>query len=159
MNKNNLLICIFGLVAMVIGLFVYFWQQHDFQSIDGQSYRYKQLNEQVVIVNYFAEWCAPCIKEIPALNQLNDWVNTQPDMQFFAVSYDALSAAELKAVGEKYSMAFPLVADVGSGFPIAKPPYLPATFVLDKGHIKGPILGEQTYDSLKVAIADLLAAP
>ncbi len=144
---------------MTVGVLAYLGQQHDFEDVEGNTFRYTDLSEQVVIVNYFAEWCAPCIKEIPALNALDQWVDAQTNMVFFAVSYDALSPQELSAVGEKYNMSFALVADVGPDFPIAKPPYLPATFVLDHGEVKGPILGEQTYDSLKVAIETLLTVP
>ncbi len=158
MNKSNLIIFVVALLAMFSGVLVYQHQQADFYDIDEKAYRWSQLNQETVIVNYFAEWCAPCIKEIPELNALDEWVQQQPNMTFIAVSYDPLSAAELDEVRRKYNMQFALIADVEQNFPIAKPNYLPATFMVKNGTVHGPLLGEQTFDTLKSAIGQVTLA-
>ncbi len=158
MNKSNLIIFVVALLAMSCGVLVYQHQQADFYDIDEKAYRWSQLNQETVIVNYFAEWCAPCIKEIPELNALDEWVQQQPNMTFIAVSYDPLSAAELDEIRRKYNMQFALIADVGQNFPIAKPNYLPATFMVKNGTVHGPLLGEQTFETLKSAINQAILA-
>lgn len=155
MNKSNLLIGVVAIIAMISGIFFYQYQRFDFKDISGNEYRWSVLNQEIVVVNYFAEWCAPCIKEVPELNTLHEWVENQQDMTFVAVSYDNLTANELADVGDKYDMRFPLIADVGENFPINKPQYLPATFIIKDTVIHGPLLGEQTFETLKDAIVQI----
>jgi cytochrome c biogenesis protein CcmG, thiol:disulfide interchange protein DsbE len=37
---------------------------------DGRSVRLSSYRGKVVVLNFWASWCAPCIEEIPSLNQL-----------------------------------------------------------------------------------------
>ena len=158
MNKSNLIIFVVAFIAMLCGIFVYQQQRVDFYDIDNSAYRWSQLNQETVIVNYFAQWCAPCIKEIPELNALDLWVQEQPNMTFVAVSYDALSTAELDGIRRQYDIQFALIADVGDNFPVTKPNYLPATFIINRGIVHGPLLGEQTVATLKNAIDNVVSA-
>lgn len=41
-----------------------------FQDISGQAYTQEDLNENVVVLNFWATWCSPCIAEIPELNRV-----------------------------------------------------------------------------------------
>jgi thiol-disulfide isomerase/thioredoxin len=38
---------------------------------DGSGSSWEQWQGQWLIINYWAEWCAPCRKEIPELNELH----------------------------------------------------------------------------------------
>ena len=39
---------------------------------DGGSLRFAERTGQWLVINYWAEWCAPCREEIPELNELHD---------------------------------------------------------------------------------------
>jgi len=43
-----------------------------FQTLDGGSARFADFRGQVVLVNFWATWCVPCVKEMPSLERLHD---------------------------------------------------------------------------------------
>ncbi|RAV27516.1 TlpA family protein disulfide reductase [Sinomicrobium soli] len=42
----------------------------DLQSIDGEIYDFNTARDRVVLVNFWATWCPPCIAEMPFLDEL-----------------------------------------------------------------------------------------
>ena len=60
---------------------MYLSQRYDFSSVQGDTYQWHALKHKTVVVNYFAEWCAPCLKEVPELNAFKQWVNTHPNIE------------------------------------------------------------------------------
>lgn len=152
MNKQNLIIASVALASLVFGIWVHQHQRYDFMSVQGDTYQWNSLADKVVIVNYFAEWCAPCLKEVPELNAFEQWVNEQSDVVFFAVSYDPLSPADLNRIIDQYNMKFQVIGQTGDNFTLKKPNYLPATFILYQGNTSKALLGEQTRDSLIEAV-------
>ena len=45
-------------------------------TLAGDSLRLSDLHGQIVVLNFWATWCAPCIEEIPELIALHDDLNT-----------------------------------------------------------------------------------
>ncbi len=42
-------------------------QKNDIDVFNGKDTSLEKLKGQWIIVNYWADWCAPCIKELPEL--------------------------------------------------------------------------------------------
>ena len=155
-NKTNTLVFYFLLAtcAFSCGLLTYRYITWDFKTLDEKKYKHSDLQGSVVVVNYFAEWCAPCLREIP---ELNEFYHQMPEnVKLFAISFDEVSTEKLREIQLKYNIEFDLVADVATPFSFNKPQYLPATFIIKpNGELAGQLLGEQTVKSLNEAISSL----
>jgi peroxiredoxin len=64
-------------------------------------------NGKVTFMNFWFTSCTPCIAEIPNLNSLYDMVKDNPDVQFFAITWD--SEAQAKETIKKYNIHFPVL--------------------------------------------------
>lgn len=124
----------------------------DFHTNQGEQYRWQELEGDYVIVNYFAEWCAPCLRELPELNEF--YLEHGASAKLFGVSFDGLSNTQLAELRDQYEIEFPLILNQPpANLPFPAPGMLPATYVVTpSGEVKGPLLGEQTEASLLRAI-------
>ncbi|MGB3727506.1 MAG: TlpA disulfide reductase family protein [Glaciecola sp.] len=159
MNKTSRIFAsVFAALALVAGISLAYINQTDFTTISGEQYKHSDLSDKIVIVNYFAEWCAPCLREIP---ELNTFYKQKPsNVALFGVSYDNLTTDQLIALKQKYDIEFDLINAINTPFVFEKPQYLPATFVINKdGEMAGQLLGEQTAQGLLEAIQQLNQQP
>jgi thiol-disulfide isomerase/thioredoxin len=103
------------------------------------------------VVNYWAEWCKPCIKEIPELNEL---AQANPELRVFGVNYDGFTGEELAQQVEKLGIEFPLLAeDPATRLGTTRPVVLPTTLILTPGgELAATLVGPQTLESLLAAI-------
>lgn len=158
-HTNVLLVGVLLVGAMAAGIFTWQALQSDFETLEGESYTWSEFSEQWVVVNYFAEWCAPCLREIPELVAFDE---TKPaDTELFAVSYDPLSKARLMELKEKYQINLPLIVpDKNMIMPMERPPYLPATFIIGPdGKVKKTLMGEVSQALLTETIETLKSQP
>lgn len=146
------LIC--ALLLVISAYYLNAAKQYDFKTLQGESYEHADFENGVLIVNYFAEWCAPCLREIPELNAFHQ--QAPKNVHLFAVSYDNLSTEKLNSLVQKYTIQFPIIQELKIPFKFDKPQYLPATFIVGKdGKVVKQLLGEQTVTTLNKAIAGL----
>ena len=120
----------------------------DFVDADGNGYSLSSLQGKYVFVNYWATWCAPCIKEIPELNKLNK--EHADDLIILGVDFDQVEGEELKKEIAKMNITFPVFAIAPSKLLGVKiPQVLPTTYVFDReGKLKATLVGPQTEASL-----------
>ena len=68
-------------------------------STGGEKISLSKLKGRVVLINFFAEWCAPCRKEIP---HLNAWHRKYaPDLVILGIDYDNTQKEKAVAFSEK----------------------------------------------------------
>ena len=122
-----------------------------FRVADGSSIRFSDLHGEWVVLNYWAEWCAPCREEIPELNELRQQGSQRGvEIRVLGVNYDGLERADLNAVMQRMEIEFSvLVDDPRENFRIGRAEVLPMTVVIDpKGTVQAVLAGPQTVESL-----------
>ncbi|NDV92908.1 redoxin domain-containing protein [Alteromonas sp. 345S023] len=143
------------LLSSAAGIWVYQSKQSDFITTDGTKYKWTSLEGNWVIINYFAPWCVPCLREMPELHSFNQ--NLPSNTYLFAINYDNLSKKELAKMLQKHNITLPVIqANKDTQLPMEKPPYLPATFIIGPdGEIKDTIMGEVSGAMLRARIQTL----
>jgi len=102
-----------------------------------------------VLINYWAEWCKPCLEEIPELNAFAEAHSEQ--VSVLGVNYDGVEGEALAQVIVRFGIDFPvLTRDPASIYKFARPKVLPATFVINpEGEVQQRLVGPQTLADLK----------
>lgn len=62
----------------------------------GRTVRAGELQGRWLVINYWAEWCAPCRREVPELNRLAAEAG-EPPRRVLGVNFDALQGEALAA--------------------------------------------------------------
>lgn len=105
----------------------------------------------VLFINYWAEWCAPCREEIPALNAFQ---RDNPDIRVLGVNFDRVQGEVLADQVQKLGVDFPTLAgDPRQRFGLEPVTGLPETLVIDgDGKLVAVMQGPQTLESLQTRL-------
>ncbi len=89
------------------------------------------LRGRVVVVNFWATWCPPCVQEMPSLEKLHRTLGPE-GLVLLGVSVDEDQAA-LRALVKATGVTFPTLLDPGGRGPAAayKTTGYPETYVID----------------------------
>nr|WP_284048152.1 TlpA disulfide reductase family protein [Marinobacter sp. ATCH36] len=125
-------------------------QNHEFEKPDGTVLQWESLRGHWVLVNYWAEWCKPCLEEIPELNDLD----RSPTIVVLGVNFDDVQGQDLVDLGRKMGIEYGMLAeDPGPKFGWKTPVGLPATFVVNpEGELVETRFGPQTEEDIQELI-------
>ena len=70
-----------------------------FKTNDGKTLNFEDLQGKTILVNIWATWCAPCIKEMPSLDNLQS-LRGGEDFQVVTISIDRTPADPAKFFNE-----------------------------------------------------------
>ena len=132
-------------------------QNNDIEIFNGPDTNLNKLNGNWIVINYWADWCAPCIKEIP---ELNEFAKENNDLLVFTFNFDQLDQDDLKPVAKKFNIEVPsIVTHPRDIWGIQTPPAVPATFFINPdGNLALSLFRPQTKDDLNVIFSDLKKA-
>jgi thiol-disulfide isomerase/thioredoxin len=118
---------------------------------DGARVTVPDAGGRWLVVNYFAEWCAPCRHEIPELNQLASAHAGR--VSVLGVNFDAPPPAESAAQAARLGVAFPvLAADPTQVLAVELPGILPVTVLVAPDGARNVLVGPQTRATLEAAM-------
>jgi thiol-disulfide isomerase/thioredoxin len=130
-------------------------------TLDGDTFRLSDQLGDVVVINVWASWCAPCRAEAPTLAALAEELEPQ------GVSFVGLdtrdSDVSARAFVERFGITYPNVIDRDGQlqllFSDSLPPQaIPSTLVVDReGRVAGRVLGKASESALRGLIEPLQA--
>jgi thiol-disulfide isomerase/thioredoxin len=104
-----------------------------------------------LVINYWAEWCAPCLEEIPELNAFSR--EHAGRARVLLVNFDGVRGDQLRAQAKKLGIETELLEeDPAARLGLAAPQALPSTFLIaPDGKPAGVLLGPQSREQLERA--------
>lgn len=129
-------------------------QKYDIEVFNGPNTNLDRLSGNWVVINYWADWCAPCIKEIP---ELNEFADENADLIVYTFNFDELDIDDLKPVAKKFNIEVPsLISHPRDIWGISTPPAVPATFFINpNGELALSLFRPQTKDELNKIFSEL----
>lgn len=126
---------------------------------DGGSLRLADQRGKVILLNFWATWCPPCLQEMPAMERLYRRYRDRGFM-VLAASVDAEGDAVVTPFLQQHRLTFPVVLDrdmaVAERYGVRA---LPSTFLVDRGgNVVAMALGPREWDgrAARVLVESLL---
>ena len=106
----------------------------------GRPQAFAQWRGKVLVVNYWASWCAPCVREMPALSRLHEHYASW-GVQFVGIGLDDVE--KMQAFVKTTPVSYPLlVSDFASQSSVLEIKALPLTLVIGRdGRVEMTHLG------------------
>jgi peroxiredoxin len=117
------------------------------RDLAGRAVKFGELRGKVVLLNFWATWCPPCRKEMPAMERLHQRYKDR-GLVVLALSQDQASSQEVRAFVDDLELTFPVWHDrdglVGRQYSIRG---VPTSYLIGRdGRIAYRALGEYDWD-------------
>lgn len=129
-------------------------------TLDGEDFRLSDHLGEVVVLNVWASWCAPCRAEAPVLAAVAE--DVAPEGVLFVGLDTRDSDAAARAFIDRFQITYPNVIDRDGRlqllFSDSLPPQaIPSTVVIDReGRVAGRLLGRASESTLRALIEPLV---
>jgi cytochrome c biogenesis protein CcmG, thiol:disulfide interchange protein DsbE len=116
-------------------------------TLDGKETHLSALRGKVVVLNFWATWCPPCVDEAPSLNYLQQHIASRGGM-VLGVSEDE-DADAYENFLKTYRISFPTYRDLSRKIPLSYGTTMyPETYIIGRdGRIDRKIIGPQDWSS------------
>jgi len=115
--------------------------------LNGKPTHLSDLRGKVVVLNFWATWCAPCVEETPALNRMHQLIASSGGT-VLGISIDEDEAQYRKFLVD-YQIKFPTFRDPSKNIAESYGTFgWPETFIIDReGNVVRKLIGPQVWDS------------
>lgn len=115
---------------------------------DGGMWRLSGLRGSVVLINFWASWCAPCLSELPAMQRLHESMKANRKFRLVTVLFrdEPLRAYHyMRQNGYTFPLLIDSSGDVSAAYGLTA---VPETFLVDKkGVLREKFIGPVDFDS------------
>ena len=123
----------------------------ELEDVNGHIHRLSDYQGKVVLVNFWASWCPPCIQEIPSMQRLAKSLRNRP-FEIVAINVSE-QKQRVKYQSKRINMTFTVLLDTeGKTFQHWQAKILPTSFIVDrKGRIRYLAQGPLEWDTDEVS--------
>jgi thiol-disulfide isomerase/thioredoxin len=121
-------------------------------TVDGKPYDLAAHRGHWVVVNFWATWCAPCLKEMPELSALDAM---RENIEVVGLAYEDIEVADMRAFLKKHPVVYPIaIIDVyNPPADFTTPRGLPMTYLIaPDGKVAKQFLGPVTSKDIEGAM-------
>ena len=124
----------------------------DIDITQGGDISSEQLKDKIVVLNIWADWCPPCIVEMPYFNKIDEQENIVV-LGFHFDQFDVLANEEVNRLINKFDMKFMnMETDPREIWGMEIPVHVPTTYIIKNNEIVETLITPQTYESLQSAV-------
>ncbi len=125
--------------------------------VDGRRVALSSFRGKIVLLDFWATWCEPCLEELPDLMRFHE-AHKDKGFTVVGVAMDAEGASIIGPFARQNNIPYPILianGDLPSGYPV---PGFPSAFLIDKdGMIVRRYLGPKSYEELERDVSQLTA--
>ena len=173
-RRQWIIITLISLLALLAGVFSSHWISktglasdpaikaffaNPWQTADGKSVKTEAWQGKVLVVNFWASWCPPCVEEMPTLDKLQQEF-LKKNVLFVGIGID--SPSNIREFLEKTPVSYPIMIGGLQGSNLSKQMgnsqgALPYTIIINaKGKASYSKLGKISEDEIRNAIKSTL---
>jgi thiol-disulfide isomerase/thioredoxin len=114
---------------------------------EGKTLNFQEMEGEIILINFWATWCPPCVAEMPNLNDL--YADYKDKITFLFVTND--DKEKVNAFLEKNAYQFPVYYALEKAPETIYSNSIPATFLIDdQGKIVMKEIGASNWNSTNV---------
>ena len=130
--------------------------EFELNSLSGNQIQLKDYRGQIALLNFWATWCAPCVKELPFFEKINtEYHNQNVEVILVSLDFPHLYESKLKPFIVEHHIKSKVIAlddvDMNTWIPLVNPDWsgsIPATIIY-KNDVSEFYEQSFTYDTLE----------
>ncbi len=130
------------------------------RTLDGKDFRMTDHRGEVVLINFWATWCGPCVVETPELVDLYNDLHEE-GLTILGISLDEEGFEVVAPFAEEFHVTYPIAVDDGTVAEAFGGVYgLPTSYVIDKnGAIQQRFIGIFPTKEMRPVLEEMLQEP